>query len=919
MTLTLTPDGKTLATGEDGVVRLWDLETGKVTRSFSFPDVFWVRAVTFSPDGKRLAVIGDHRESYRFQERSHSLFVCDAATGRTLYQFREDDGGFMWPWFSPDGKLLAAARRRTRRTMRPQEMVFWEADTGKQLRAIDGVAWWTWSPDGKVLAGVKVSFDGIHLWDVATGKELRCLPDRGTADTVLAFSPDGKTLAATRDMDPPRPAGKEADKVIYLWDVATREERLRITARWHRLYQLTFAPDGTTLALMDLLGGISLWDAGTGKPRDRTGSGLEECCSGFAFSPDGKRLYARTTGGMHEWDAATAKVTRRLADSLESDGFLATPDGRRLVGDGEALSVWDLTTGKLLGPAGGHRAGVEAVLFSPDGRALASLDRTRRLGLWDTATGKPLVPSLDGGSSRCVAMSLAPDGRGLIAVGYDAAVRTWDFSTGRVAREFSAGGEAMARAWRKFLGSLAYLEVGNSALASISRDGRTLAVADNSGAVQFWDTTTGKQQGRLERAAALRHMAFSPGGQYLAIQAGKDVIEVWDTKAGKKRPEYQTEGGSGDFLFSADDRFMAWCKDSRIHLCDLVGGKEAAQLDGEDDPRLNFTFLRGGKIFVYWDRDKKLALWDVSRGALLRTVAACPRDSRDARLIPTPDGGALVYCLLEEDRPVFALCDVFTGREVCRTRGWREEFVASPDGRVLVQAGSGIVFRELATGAVVGRLDEAHRCRVKSLVFSPDGRTLASVGGDCTVLVWDYAAAVGLGGSPGPADLDATWSDLAGEDAARAWRAIGALAASGDKAVSFLRGRLQPVSAKEHEALLRWVAGLDSDDFDGRELATRELAKRRWEAEPVLLNALVANPSAEARARIERLLSGAPMGQWPSEAMRKHRAVFALERIATPAARGLLEQLAEGAPDARLTQEAKASSGRLAKRHEPAP
>ena len=110
------------------------------------------------------------------------------------------------------------------------------------------------------------------------------------------------------------------------------------------------------------------------------------------------------------------------------------------------------------------------------------------------------------------------------------------------------------------------------------------------------------------------------------------------------------------------------------------------------------------------------------------------------------------------------------------------------------------------------------------------GRTLATAGWDGTVLVWGYAAAVGLGGTAHPlsaTELEAAWSDLAGRDAARAYKAIGALAGSGDKSIPFLRERLQPTSVKDHEAMRRWVADLDSDDFDAREKATRLSGRER--------------------------------------------------------------------------------------------
>jgi hypothetical protein len=81
---------------------------------------------------------------------------------------------------------------------------------------------------------------------------------------------------------------------------------------------------------------------------------------------------------------------------------------------------------------------------------------------------------------------------------------------------------------------------------------------------------------------------------------------------------------------------------------------------------------------------------------------------------------------------------------------------------------------------------------------------------------------------------------------------------------------------------------------------------------PALRKALDSKPSAEARRRMESVLE--KPRNLPPGTLQAIRAVEVLENISTPGARRLLESLAEGAPEARLTQEAKASLGRLAKR-----
>ncbi len=111
------------------------------------------------------------------------------------------------------------------------------------------------------------------------------------------------------------------------------------------------------------------------------------------------------------------------------------------------------------------------------------------------------------------------------------------------------------------------------------------------------------------------------------------------------------------------------------------------------------------------------------------------------------------------------------------------------------------------------------------------------------------------------------------------------------------------------------IADLDADDFDRREAATKELAVAGPQAEPALRKALEENPSPEVRSRIGRLLRS--LNNWvvtDPDALRAIRAIWVLERIGTPEARTVLEDLAQGAPEVRQTQEAKAALDFLDKR-----
>jgi hypothetical protein len=147
-------------------------------------------------------------------------------------------------------------------------------------------------------------------------------------------------------------------------------------------------------------------------------------------------------------------------------------------------------------------------------------------------------------------------------------------------------------------------------------------------------------------------------------------------------------------------------------------------------------------------------------------------------------------------------------------------------------------------------------------------------------------------------------------DAGRAYRAMARLAADAKETVRFLQTRLCPVAAPDKERLVKLLGDLDSVQFALRKKASDELEKYGEMALPALQAAALKKPPLELSRRLAELREKALQAHVAPEKLRTLRAVFVLERIATPAARTLLQALANGAPEARLTQEARAALGR---------
>jgi RNA polymerase sigma factor (sigma-70 family) len=792
--------------------------------------------------------------------------------------------------FSPDGKSVVTAGDGTLKR--------WDSATGKLLLRFPGNHWggMLFSPNGRWLAA------GRDLLDTDTGKVLRQFPSEGRP---FALSPDGSLLAVgeadgsvtLRRTDTgeatQRLRGKDKQEyggaftpdgrsLVTLgeglkachWDVATGELRRTVALPVNRWRTFRLSPDGRTLAV-SRAAEVSLWDTTTGEERGKLGEDAARARYGLSFSGDSRTLatdwYDEETreARICLWDVAGRKLLRRFSIPSRALGFLYfSPDNRTLASSGfnePRLRLWDTATGRPLHQQAAHDGGITALAFTPDGRVILSGSDDGTLRVWDAETGRG-VRELPGHPGGVTGVAVTPDGRAVLSGGFDARLLLQDWQTGKELRHLVLVPKD------KLSPNVSY-----GPRLGLAADGRTavaqIGTIDGGSLLHVWEPDTGRVPVRRAERSRVDLAAFSPDARILATYA-----ESFKPATPPKNPKAKA--------------------------------------------------LKEGAVEVVGTH---VVLQDVATG---RPRLAIPLPDRNARrTVFSPDGRTLVTCGYRErtdekgshdDKYTLHMWELATGAERLTLRSpqndfnfYFEDILFSPDGRTLAVAHKDRTIQvwDVATGAALLKYT-GYEADVRCLAFRPDGKVLASGHSDSTILLWDLAGAAKRThpNSPStPKELEQGWADLASADARKAHAALWRMFAAPDRAVPFLAARLRPAAPVPADEIQKLLADLDSAQYERREAASRQLADFGEAAEPALEEALKPDPPVEKRRRVEQLLAVPRVVRIP-EQLRALRAVEALERIGNAEARRVLEAMAKGAPEARLTREARASLDRLLRR-----
>jgi WD40 repeat protein/cytoskeletal protein RodZ len=435
----------------------------------------------------------------------------------------------------------------------------------------------------------------------------------------------------------------------------------------------------------------------------------------------------------------TILINIREINRLEGHGSLInsvvfSPDGKTLASASadKTIKLWHRDTGKVISTLEGHGNQVNSVVFSPDGKTLASASRDQTIKLWHRDTGK-LISTLEGHGSWVYSVVFSPDGKTLASASADKTIKLWHRDTGKLISTLPS-----ERYAKEGHGSWVYSVV-------FSPDGKTLASASGDKTIKLWHRDTGKLISTLEgHDHWVESVVFSPDGKTLASASGDKTIKLWHRDTGKL---ISTLEGHGDWVwsvvFSPDGKTLASAsRDKTIKLWHRDTGKLISTLEGHGYSVYSVVFSPDGKTLASASVDKTIQLWHRDTGKLISTLEG--HGYSVYSVVFSPDGKTLASASVDK---TIQLWNRDTGKLIFTLPSERyakeghgssiNSVVFSPDGKTLASASvdKTIQLWDRDTGKLISTL-EGHGSSVNSVVFSPDGKTLASASGDKTIKLW---------------------------------------------------------------------------------------------------------------------------------------------------------------------------------------
>ena len=591
----------------------------------------------------------------------------------------------------------------------------------------------------EVVTALKQAIDGTRERNRLEGHE-------GSVFNV-SFSPDGQTLASAN-----------ADNKVRLWHV---NGKLKKTLDGHQkaLLDVSFSPDGQTLASASLDKTVKLWSKEGILLKTLEGH-TDEVLS-VSFSPDNQTIAStsadktiklwRRDGTLKATFQGHQKAVSDVSFSRDSQTFgSASWDG--------TVKLWKID-GTLLKTFKGHSDRVMSISFSPDGQTLASSSLDRTVKLW-RIDGR-LLKTLKGHEDGIFKVSFSPDGQTLASASLDRTIKLWS-KDGNL--------QTTLKGHQYWVNSVEF-----------SPDGKTLASASSDRTIRLWSLNSTSPKTLKGHKDRVSNVSFSPDGELIASASEDKTVKLWKRDGTLLQTLRGHERGVWSVSFSPDSEILASASGDKTVKLWRLDGKVLTTLKGHTSSVLSANFSPNGQIIASGSKDKTIKLWNRD-GKLLKTLNGHKKPINWVSF--SPDGKQIASA--SDDNTVKLWSS--EGILLKTLTGHKDAVLSvsfSPDGKTLATASTDKTMKFWSLDGKELKTIEGHTYQFNSVSFSPNGKTLASASRDSTVKIWS---------------LDGTWlSALKRHEGAVSW-------------VSFSPDGQTLASASDDSTVILW--NLDNLDLD---------------------------------------------------------------------------------------------------------